>query len=290
VQSIEIHKVGEIAIFRTPAIDTQGRSIFPERYNLEDLQMMQQEDPVFFAGQYLLAPAAGGASDFKPEWLKFYELDGHQIRFRGQDGRLRHTSARELVCFISVDPAISDSHSAARSAVPVAATNGTEIFLLEDFAKKGLGMFDLAHRVVDFYLRYRPRFIFIETIVYQRAFMEALAQVARDRGADTLMGAVQEIRSHGRQSKDFRIYGLEPFFKSGRFYVHKSHTNFIQEYSAFPRGALRDTIDALSFQKDAWERIAAQNTGAGGKPVDREAAHAAAIARMKSNMGRGGGY
>lgn len=254
-QTIKLYRVGEIAVFARPAIEN-GRSIFPERYTLEDLQQMQQEDPVFFAGQYLLAPAAGAASEFKPDWLKDYAWSGSQIEYRDQSGKLKYISPTSLLTFMSVDPAISDSHSAARSAVPVVGTNGTEIFLLDDYAEKGLGMFNLAHQVVDKYIRWKPQRIFVETIVYQRALLEALKQVSRERGVPELMGAISEIKSHGGKSKDFRIYGLEPFFKAGRFYKHRSHTNFITEYSTFPRGALRDVIDALSFQKDAWERAA----------------------------------
>lgn len=284
-QTLKLYRVGEIAVFCRPAIDDEGRSIFPERYTLDDLQMMQQEDPAFFAGQYLLAPASGGASEFKPDWLKFYELDGSQIRYRNQEGKLAFTSARDLVCFISVDPAISDSHSAARSAVPVIGTDGTHVFLLEDFAEKGLGMFDLAHRVVEFYLKYRPRYVFVETIVYQRAFMEGLEQVARERGCPELLGAVQEIKSHAGKSKDFRIYGLEPYFKSGRFYVHRSHTDFIQEYNTFPRGALRDLLDATSFQKDAWERMAMMHARDGKTPQGRQSSESAAMDRVRRAWG-----
>ena len=52
-----------------------------------------------------------------------------------------------------------------------------------------------------------------------------------------------------------RIYGLQNYFKRGNFYVNRVHTKFIQEYTAFPRGALRDILDAIVFQKNEWERI-----------------------------------
>jgi phage terminase large subunit-like protein len=290
-QSILVYRVGEIAVFSRPAI-VDGASIFPERYDLEELQRMQQEDPVFFAGQYMLKPAGGAASEFKPDWMRYYELDGAQLRFRDQSGRLQYTSVRDLVCFMSVDLAISDSHSAARSACPIAGTNGREVFLLEDYAEKGLGMFDLAQKVVDFYVRYRPRRIFIETIAYQAAFIEALAQAARERGVPDLMSHVEEIKSHGKQRKDMRIYGLEPFFKRGLFYAHKSHTNFLQEYASFPRGALRDVLDSLSFQKDEWERMAQSHGGArsvDGKSLQKRL-NEAQLSRLRASVGRGGGY
>lgn len=286
IQTIELVRIGELAIFRRPARE-HGRSIFPERWTDEELDMIQIGDPVFFAANYLLEPSAGGASEFDPAWLGHYQFEGEQIRYRNQAGKLEYTTHRELVNFISVDPAISDSHDAARSAVVCAGTNGTDIFLLEDFAERGLGMFDLAHRVADSYMRYRPRYVFVEAIAYQRAFKEALAQVARERGCPEMMGAVQEIKSHAGKSKDFRIYGLEPYFKRRTFHVHSSHRNFLYEYGAFPRAKLRDVLDALSFQKDAWERMAA-NTGPGRNDI--AARDAAAMERMRRSLGRGGGY
>lgn len=283
-QTIILICVGELAIFRRPAIDN-GKSIFPERWTIEELEMLSQQDPVFFAANYLLSPTAGAASEFDTAWLKAYEWDGAQIRYRNQLGQIEYVSPRDLVTFMSVDPAISDSHEAARSAVPIVGSDGTNLFLLDDFAEKGIGMFDLAHRVCDGYIRYRPRYVFIETIAYQRAFKEALSQVARDRGCPEIMSAVQDVPSHKGKSKEMRIYGLEPFFKKGIFHYHKSQTRFAHEYASFPNAALRDTLDALAFQKDAWERLAA--TGSKSSIADRDRA---ALERYKQSIQRGGGY
>ncbi len=285
VQTLKVYRIGEIAVFCRPAIEN-GESIFPERYTMDDLHKMQQEDPVFFAGQYLLAPAAGGAAEFKAEWLRYYEREGKQIRYRDATGKMHHIAMSSLVCFISVDPAISDSKTAARSACPVVGTNGTEIFLLEDFAQQGLGMFDLCHRIIDFYMRYKPRHIFIETVVYQRALVEALHSLAREHNIPEIMHAVQEIRSHAGKSKEFRIYGLEPFFKAGRFYVHRSHTNFIEEYTGFPRKDLRDVIDAVSFQVTAWEKVSAMSARRDAAGGVRDPG----LDRYKARISRGGGY
>lgn len=282
-QEITLYKRGEIALFKRPA-RVNGKAIFPERYDDEELDRMQREDPVFFAGQYLLEPTAGGASEFDPSWLKYYEWDGSQLRYRREDGRWSYTDPKEMICFVSVDPAISDEVSAARSAVPVVGVNADGQFLLDDFAERGLGVYDVAHRVVEMYLKWRPRKIFIETVVYQRALMEVLRVVAQERGVRDVMGAVEEIKSHKGASKDFRIYGLEPFFKRGTFYIHRSHRNFIDEYSSFPLGNLRDTLDAISFQPESWNRIALTLTkdARGGRKDIIAEGHARAIERIRS--------
>lgn len=284
-QHIRLYRRGEIAIFRRPAIDESGASIFPERYTLEELEEMQREDPVFFAGQYLLEPTAGGASTFDPEWLRYYDWDGKQIYYRDSLGEIRYTDLSELAIFISVDPAFSDKHSAARSAIPVIATDGTRQFLLEDFAER-YGVDDIAHQVVDFCLRYPGvRKIFVETIVAQVAVADAIRRIAEERGI--ILPQIEEIRSHGQQKKEWRIYGLEPYFRRGQFYIHKSHARFLHEYASFPLGALRDLLDAISFQRNEWERASRMGrTGQVLNTADRIAAEHSAMERVKAAFNR----
>lgn len=287
-QSILLTKKGDIATFKRPAIEN-GESIFPERYTLDELQEMQRDDPAFYAGQYLLNPAAGGASEFEAEWLRNFEweVNGRQIRYTNSDNKVTYAHVSDMMLFISVDPAISESKQSARSATPVVGLNSDGIFLLDDSAERGLGVFELAHKVVDLYIRYKPRKIFIETVVYQRAFAQVLAQTARDRGVPHLLGAIEEIRSHGKQSKDLRIYALEPFFKRGNFYSNKRNSNFLEEYLSFPRGDLRDVLDALSFQVNDWERFNASHS-----PTHMSASELQAkqLARFKASLSKGGGY
>ena len=284
VQHIRLYRRGDIAVFKRAAIDENGRSIFPERYTLEELEQIQRRDPVFFAGQYMLEPTAGGASAFQTAWLKTYEWDGPNfLRFQDNAGNTHTIAIRDLAIFVSVDPAFSDKHSSARSAIPVVGTNGREIFLLEDFADK-FGVDDIANKVCDFCLRYPVRKIFVETIVAQVAVADAIRRIARERGIS--LPPIEEIRSHGQQKKEWRIYGLEPYFRKGIFYYHKSHTRFLGEYASFPLGALRDILDALAFQREEWERAARFASGAAGlSEAKRLAAEQAAIARVRKAWG-----
>ena len=55
---IEIVKQGEIAIFKDPAIMSNGRALFPERYDLDELELMKKQKPYSYASQYMLEPSA----------------------------------------------------------------------------------------------------------------------------------------------------------------------------------------------------------------------------------------
>ena len=285
-QTIPVFRAGEIAVFKRPAIDENGRAIFPERYDLEELEMLAQEDPVFYAGQYLLEPTAGAASTFDSNWLKFYEVDGRQLRFRDQTGAIRYQPVKQLTTFISVDPAFSKKHTSARSAIPVIGTNGKEMFLLEDFAERLDSEDDIAAKVVDFYLKYRPQKIFVETIVAQVAVANAIRRRFREEGLGE--PPLEEIRSHGQQKKAMRIYGLEHVFKRGLFHVHRSQQKFMHEYQTFPRGELRDILDAIAFQKDEWEKVFLLGHQQGGRldPASSRAAEQKAIERVRGYFKR----
>jgi len=252
-QAIRLYRRDEVAVFRFPAIDEAGRPIFPERYDLEVLQTMQTEDPVFFAGQYLLEPTSGAASHFDSDWLKYYTWDGNSLIIKNNHGEIEHVSRQDLAFFISVDPAFSKKHTAARTAIPVIATDGKRLFLIEDFAERMDDEDAIANKVYEFFLEYNPTKIFVETIVAQVAVANAIRRTLRANGIN--FDPIEEIKSHGKASKNMRIYGLQNYFKRGNFYINKVHTKFIQEYTAFPRGALRDILDAIAFQKNEWERI-----------------------------------
>lgn len=283
-QSIRLYKRDEVAIFKFPAIDEAGRAIFPERYDLEVLQTMQQEDPVFFAGQYLLEPTSGAASHFDAEWLKYYTWDGNSLVIRDNLGNIEHISKQDLAFFISVDPAFSKKHTAARTAIPVVASDGKRLFLIEDFADRMDDEDAIANKVLEFFLEYQPQKIFVETIVAQVAVANAIRRSLRAAGIN--YDPIEEIKNHGKASKNMRIYGLQNYFKRGNFYINKAHTRFVQEYTSFPRGALRDVLDAIAFQKNEWEKIFLSDH-LGHKmynATDRVAAEATAMQRVRDAM------
>lgn len=189
-----------------------------------------------------------------------------QIYYRNQNGKTEYVSVKDMMTVMSLDPAFSDSHSAARTAIPVTGIYNGKIFLLEDFAERGMGVEDIAHKAVDFYIAYEPRRFIIETIVAQVAVADAVRRVARERGLPQIL--FEELRSHGRQKKQMRIYGLEPYFRKGLFYIHRTHRNFIHEFTTFPRGQLKDVIDALSMQRESWERLLAiESSATAGTPT-----------------------
>lgn len=255
-QSQKLFRIGDIAVFKKPALTSEGRSAFPWKWSTEELHKMRNrpESAAFFAANYLLEPSEGLASAFDLDWLegKTYERDGpYSIRFYDSTGEPRHEYLKDMVTWISCDPAFSDKKSAARTAIIVCASNGQEVFLLEDYAQHGLGTYDIAEQIVNFAFEYDPQTVYLETIASQHALVEPIMRTAEDEG---MRLHIEELKSHSDRNKEMRILGLERWFRKGLFYHHRTHTNFRKEYETFPRGQLRDVLDALTFQRGGWER------------------------------------
>ena len=279
---------GEIAVFKDPAIMSNGQALMPELYTLEELERMQREDPYFFASQYLLEPSTGEASDFKKEWLKEFEWSGtHQIRFRNFDNRIQFENVNDLTNIISIDPAISESKSAARSAITVVATNGNEQFLLEAWTGR-VGATDLAQQIIDFYQRYKPYRIVIESVAYQIALAEVLELLCKQQNITGNL-PIYEHKTGSQTRKTLRIRGLEPYFKKGLFYYHKNQSEFYNEYCNFPNVKHRDLLDALSFQPELWERLANRDPNrSGGMIQEWKSRSTTQINRIRESFSRRG--
>lgn len=272
VQHLPIYVRGDVAVFKRPAIE-HGKSIFPERWTLEELEKMRfsPQDAAFFQANYMLDPASGMATAFDENSLKSWSWDGHFVQFWDADGKRRFTTPSDMVTFIACDPAFSASEKAARTAIPVVGVENNNIFLLEDFADYGMGVDDIVNKIIDFWLQYSPRKIFLETIGAQIALAKPLRHALNRLGV--MHVPLEEIKSHGKDKKTMRVYGLEPFFQRGQFYIHASHGNFLQEFRTFPRGSLKDVLDALSFMRDEIEEVLAREmTVSGGGSRWQEAA------------------
>lgn len=263
-QHIELTRRGSVAKFALPIMDEQGQSIFPELVTTEELEQIRMQDPLFFSSQYLLRPTGGTLSDFKPEWLQEFSWEGSkQIRFK-KDGRVQFRRLQDLTCIMSVDPAISKKDSAARSAVVVTGTDGENVFLLEAWCGR-VGATDLAQRVINFTKQYSPHRIIVETVAYQGALKEVLELLAAQQRLPMSMFPLADFRPGPQDKKDVRIFGLEPWFRKGLFFYNgKLQHEFHDEYVNFPNTRLRDVLDALSMQKDSWEKLSGIGQGSQG--------------------------
>jgi len=254
-EEILLETRGEIAIFKHPPLKA-GRAVYPEKLTLEQMEIMQAEDPQLHAAQILLIPTAGGVTAFNPEWLRTFEWEGpRQIHYRDDNQQIHFARTIDMNIIMSVDPAISKKSTAARSAIAVCGSDGARIFQLESWARKAKPA-ELAAQILEFYQEYKPSRIIIEKVGYQMALAEILTMEAQRLGLGAL--PIYEYNVGGDQKKVMRIVGLEPYFRKGLIYYHKSQNDFYQEYIQFSAdigNRLVDSLDALTMQRESWDQL-----------------------------------
>lgn len=57
-----------------PAVTDDGKSLWPEKLDMERLEQMRKADPYTFAGQYMQRPSPLGGGVFKDDWWQYYKV------------------------------------------------------------------------------------------------------------------------------------------------------------------------------------------------------------------------
>ena len=124
----------------------------------------QRYHPLLFAQEYMAAFDSMAGRDLAGEWLKYYSDEDLP---REPDGSLE-----KLRKYIGVDPAVSMSGKGDRFVLTVVGlSKGNQVFLLDQYAAK-IPFVDQLEKIQEYYLRYQPELIGIESNAYQAALVQ----------------------------------------------------------------------------------------------------------------------
>lgn len=260
VQQVEAYRKGDIAIFRRAAIE-DGRSIFPEKWSLDDLAKMRMRDPALFAANYMNRPADDVTATFKSEWIKhFIWLDSDQFYFSDAEAKKQVRQLRDLDKIIIVDPGGFQERVAEDRARAAAAVLGDDLkgsyFFLDCYSERDTYIAAI-REIVNLAQKYSPRKIYVERAGAQAAFAELLRREIRsalgDNGPVVDDTTLKPSTAAGGANKELRILEMEPYFQRGQVYVGTGPNfhEFQNQYSTFPRAARVDVIDLLGY----WPRL-----------------------------------
>ena len=218
VQQLPAWRVGDLALFRRAAIE-EGRSIFPEKWDLEELAKIRVRDETLFACNYLNDPSDEVTATFKESWLQYYDaLDEETFRLTDATGAKRNYALDDRDRLILVDPGGFGTRSVedrARAAVVVVGTSARgEHLLLALYSEKDTFL-RAAQKVIEFAQRYAPRKVVVEQAGQQAAFIELLRRMLADASVSVTLEAVKP----GVKAKEQRILTLEPLFQRGSMFV-----------------------------------------------------------------------
>lgn len=261
LQQVEAYRKGDLAVFRRAAIE-DNRSIFPEKWSLEDLAKMRMRDPALFACNYMNRPADDVTATFKENWKKvFVWLDDDQFYFADVEGKKQIRQLRDLDKIILVDPGGFAAKMVEDRARATAVVLGDDLkgsyFFLDCYSEKDTFLAAI-RQIVNMAQRFRPRKIYVERAAQQAAFAELLRRdvnAAFPNGDGPVVDdtTLKPGNASGEANKALRILEMEPYFQRGQIYVGTG-PNFLEfnnQYQQFPRSARLDVLDVLGY----WPRL-----------------------------------
>ena len=248
VQQLAPYRVGDLAVFRRAAIE-EGRSIFPEKWSLEDLAKIRDRDPILYSCNYLNNPSDDATAVFREDWLHFYDmLDNRTYRLTDGTAAKRTYALPDLDKLMFVDPGgfgsrVGDDRMRAAIVVVGSSMNG-EHLLLDIYSEKDT-FIAAANKICEWAVKYTPRKLVIEQAGQQAAFIELVKRQLTEKKIQVTI----EASKPGTKLKEQRILALEPYFQRGAVYLGKGQAfhEFREQYRTFPRSARLDVLDALAY-------------------------------------------
>jgi len=115
-------------------------------------------------------------------------------------------------------------------------------YLVEYYTCKSPVTAEFASKFVEFYVRYRPTFSGIETVLFARTVKEAIDNVQHEKGIYFLVVPIEDKRKKFNRIKD-TVYDLA---MKGRYHVKSEHIEFIAQFLDYPQVEFDDLLDAAS--------------------------------------------
>lgn len=150
-----------------------------------------------------------------------------------------------MLVVLAIDPASSDKPDADFNVVIAVGFHGSDVYVLDYYAERGVMPDAVAARFFEFVWRFRPRKAAVESISYQRVLKWYLEQEMFKRKTFLPIDAVQDRR----KKSDRIIQALAGLTHMGCLYVKPAHEALItqmQNYNPADDSEHDDILDALA--------------------------------------------
>ena len=253
-RDIERMDAGQLNVYARGALEN-GLPVFPEEFALEDLNRIRRNKRVWSA-QYANNPRDGDMIKFQPNWLKFYNVGAGDklIVFDGEGTFNVRTS--ELDRVILTDPTVGESSDADEAGFVVTGTDDKmNVFILEAY-KTILKPPDFVDEMIRLYVKWNPRVISIESVVFSAVFKYWIEQKCKEMG---IYPSFYDYKP-GKKIKDKRIEGLGNYGAAGQLYCMEGMHQLRDEWEWFPLGESKHILDALAQGQEVWAPSVLQGT------------------------------
>lgn len=203
--------------------------------------------------------------DFKEKWLRYYEWDHNgnirimpHVHPNEEQIDMEIVPLRDLHVVAAYDPALSVKSDADRSAL---VTTGVDpknrVFVLDAWARR-MDPKPYMEGILERVVKWQVQRCAVETVLFQKVLYDQLVDRCKSwnlehEGDEVYVGVFTEVKPPRGKNKDARIRALiGNSFESGRVYIHRSMSDFIDEYLHFPIGQTVDLLDAFAYTAELW--------------------------------------
>jgi predicted phage terminase large subunit-like protein len=213
------------------AIEDDGSLLFPERLTHEFLaEQRRDQGSYIFSCQYMNNPVDDETATFKHSYMQNIEWD--------------LVKDKPINWVVAVDPSSEGPYSD-YAAFVLAGLDAEQNLYVRQIHRSKMNYSDIITLMFDWYHRYQPRRMALETIATQSNIRYILNTEQKARG---VWLPVKEIKARSSTKED-RIRSLAPYYEYGRvFHVNecKQLDELEYELTHFPKGENDDIIDALA--------------------------------------------
>ena len=229
--------------------DDDEKSIWPERFPRERILQIKEEFASIgnlngFYQEYMNIAQSPDNAPFKPEWMQLHHND-FEIR-NGQGCLVRQIDEEEKIIpievYCGVDPASSLSVRADYFCIATIGIDNENNKYVLDIVRERLSPSKQPQKIIDTYMKYKPRRMKIETTGYQEALRVGVRDIMKEKGL-YIPGLEKGVKPRTRKSE--RLLSLVPMFARKQFYWSPEDIKGQQEFLSYPRGKHDDVMDGV---------------------------------------------
>ncbi len=181
--------------------------------------------PLMFKQEYEASFDAMAGVALSGDWLHYYVVGKDTVMPNPDDDvRLIFGDGRSgLRTYLAVDPATGEGEDDFAMALIGVAEDNSRVYLIDTY-KARIPFPDQLDVVSNWVAKYRPMFVGVEAIAYQRVLVQQLQR---------LPGMPNVIPVFTRGKKAERIMAMSPLFKTGRMRIHRRHRDFIDQWISY---------------------------------------------------------
>lgn len=236
-----MERVPKKAQYILSCYDDEGRSTFPEKYPVEELNRIRVDQGTqIFSCQYENNPLPGEIAVFRKEWFKYYDELPKDVPLRAY-----------MLC----DPAISEKRTADNRALVVVYIDEKKNWYVEEYVRgifplvdeQNSGRKNMTGELFRLYEKHKPEFVGIEDVGFQKAWK---FEVQNQMKARKMNFHIWSLAPRNKQTKAMRIESLAGPISSGRVFFKGKEGDMKEleiELLGYPVGRYDDLVDALSY-------------------------------------------